>query len=42
MKSANVVLVVPRAYHVMYPPEFRSELLSVSTFIEQLREKYCS
>ncbi|USG65130.1 type II restriction endonuclease [Brevibacillus ruminantium] len=40
MKEENVVLVVPKPYHNMYPTEYRADLVDVSTFIGQLMEKY--
>jgi site-specific DNA-cytosine methylase len=40
MKKSRVTLVVPKKYHIAYPEEFRSNLLSVNTFINYLKEKY--
>lgn len=40
MQEQNVILVVPKKYHDYYPPEYRDKLLSVSTFLEYLKEKY--
>jgi len=40
MQAENVVLVVPREYHQMYPPRFQGDLLDVTTFFQKLRSKY--
>jgi len=39
MKSENVILVVPRQYHEMYPPKFQPDLVDVTTFFQELRSK---
>lgn len=42
MRAEHVVLVVPEAYIVTYPPEFREEILSLAKFIGMVREKMAS
>ncbi len=38
MKAENIVLVVPEAYISMYPMEYRSDILSIKTFISYVQE----
>jgi len=40
MKSAGVVLVVPRALHSTFPLQIRSELLDVAAFIKETKAHY--
>jgi hypothetical protein len=40
MKTAKVTLVVPRAYHKLYPETHRGQLWTVYKFVQFLREKY--
>ena len=37
---SKVLLIVPESLHKEYPPEFRSQLLSVHTFIDKLRSTF--
>lgn len=39
MKKENVVLVVPKPYIPMYPPEYRDDIYNLSEFIDMVREK---
>ncbi|PLR75730.1 restriction endonuclease [Bacillus sp. V3-13] len=40
MQEEKVILVVPKAYHDYYPPEYKDRILSITTFVQYLKEKY--
>lgn len=42
MEGEKVTLVVPSIYHKYFPEEYRTRILSVSHFVELLKEKYSS
>jgi len=39
MKTENVILVVPKQYIKLYPPQYRESIMSLRTFIDYTREK---